>query len=457
MPLPSFSSEFAPPSPPILGVAALNRLARDVLEQALPLSWVRGEVSNFVCAASGHCYFTLKEAGAQVRCAMFRSRARLLDWQIRNGMQVEVRALVTLFEARGEFQLNVEAIRRAGMGSLYEAFERLKAKLTAEGLFEIARKRPLPPFPRAIGVVTSTKAAALRDVLSVLKRRMPAIPVIVYPTPVQGDGAAESIADAIAMASAREECDVLVVCRGGGSIEDLWAFNEEVVARAIFECNLPVVSGVGHETDFTIADFVADLRAPTPSAAAEAVSPDRIMVLRQIVQTGESMRRSLRRKFEVSAQTLDFFGRRLVHPGERVRSEQRHLRQFAARLGACATKAVDARVWRLADLVRRFRSGGPDTGRHLEQLHQRALRLQTAQAHQSHALSARLAAAGARLEALNPQAVLERGYSIATDQRGNVVRDSASLKSGDTLDIRFARGSAQTRVATLDPANADTR
>jgi exodeoxyribonuclease VII large subunit len=305
--------------------------------------------------------------------------------------------------------------------------------------------------------VTSTKAAALRDVLSVLKRRMPAIPVIVYPTPVQGDGAAKSIADAIAMASAREECDVLVVCRGGGSIEDLWAFNEEVVARAIFECNLPVVSGVGHETDFTIADFVADLRAPTPSAAAEAVSPDRIMVLRQIVQTGESMRRSLRRKFEVSAQTLDFFGRRLVHPGERVRSEQRPLRQVAARLGACATKAVDARVWRLADLVRRFRSGGPDTGRHLEQLHQRALRLQTAQAHQSHALSARLAAAGARLEALNPQAVLERGYSIATDQRGNVVRDSASLKSGDTLDIRFARGSAQTRVATLDPANADTR
>ncbi len=444
-----FPPEFSSPGPTILGVAALNRLARDVLERAVPLTWVRGEVSNFVCAASGHCYFTLKEAGAQVRCAMFRNRARLLDWQMRNGMQVEVRALVTLFEARGEFQLNVEAIRRAGMGSLYEAFERLKAKLSAEGLFETARKRPLPPFPRAIGVVTSTKAAALRDVLSVLRRRMPATPVIVYPTPVQGDGAAESIANAITTASVRGDCDVLVVCRGGGSIEDLWAFNEEVVARAVFDCAMPVVSGVGHETDFTIADFVADLRAPTPSAAAEAVSPDRAMLVRQVAETGENLRRSMRRKIDSSAQTLDYLGRRLIHPGERVRSEQRHVRQFAARLGACAVKALDTRRWRLAELARRFRSARLDADRRREQLHQWTLRLQSAQAHQSHVLSARFAAAAARLEALNPQAVLERGYSIATDHRGNVVRDSASLKLGDPLDIRFARGTARTQVASL--------
>jgi exodeoxyribonuclease VII large subunit len=433
----------------------LNRLARDVLERAIPLTWIRGEVSNFVCAASGHCYFTLKEAGAQVRCAMFRSRARLLDWQIRNGMQVELRALVTLFEARGEFQLNVEAIRQAGVGSLYEAFERLKAKLAAEGLFDPARKRPLPRFPRAIGVVTSPKAAALRDVLSVLKRRMPCIPVVVYPTPVQGEGSAESVAAALRAASSRAECDVLVLCRGGGSIEDLWAFNEEVVARAIRDCGIPVVSGVGHETDFTIADFAADLRAPTPSVAAEAVSPDRAVLMRQVAATGERLRRGLRRRLEANAQTLDFLGRRLVHPGERVRSEQRHLRQCALRLCACAAKAIDARRWRLAELARRFRASAPDAARRREQLHRHALRLQAAQAQRSHALAARLAAAGARLEALNPLAVLERGYSIATDREGNVVRDSAALKPGDTLDVRFAHGSARTRVDTLRGAGED--
>lgn len=431
-------------------MGALNRLARDVLEHAIPLTWIRGEVSNFVCAASGHCYFTLKDAGAQVRCAMFRNRARLLEWQIRNGMQVEVRALVTLFEARGEFQLNVEAIRQAGTGSLYEAFERLKAKLAAEGLFEAARKRPLPTLPRTIGVVTSTKAAALRDVLSVLRRRMPSIPVIVYPTAVQGDGAAASIAAAIMAASTRAECDVLVVCRGGGSIEDLWAFNEEVVARAIFDCACPVVSGVGHETDFTIADFVADLRAPTPSAAAEAVSPDRESYKRRVAHTEQQLRRALRRRIDASAQTLDYLGRRLIHPGERVRSEQRHLRQYAARLGACVTKALETRRWHLADTARRLRSAGPDPQRRLELLEHWTLRLQAAQSRQSQALTSRLAAAGARLEALNPLAVLERGYSIATDRSGNVVRDAATLQPGDALDIRFARGAAQTRIASLN-------
>ncbi len=268
------TSASAFPHGAVIGVAALNRTARDLLEHALPLMWIRGEVSNFTCAPSGHCYFTLKEAGAQVRCAMFRSRARLLDWQPQNGMQVEVRALVTLFEPRGEFQLNVEAVRRAGLGALYEAFERLKARLAAEGLFDAERKRPLPRFPRAIGIVTSPRAAALRDVLIIIARRMPCIPVLVYPTPVQGTGAGAFIAEAIQAASRRAECDVLIVCRGGGSIEDLWAFNEEIVARAIHACAMPVIAGIGHETDFTIADFVADHRAPTPSAAAETATAD---------------------------------------------------------------------------------------------------------------------------------------------------------------------------------------
>ncbi|MBX9810460.1 MAG: exodeoxyribonuclease VII large subunit, partial [Burkholderiales bacterium] len=237
----------------VISVGELNRLAKDVLEQNLPLMWVAGEISNFKRYDSGHCYFTLKDAAAQVDCVMFRHKVQYLEWLPENGMQVEVRACPTLYEARGKFQLNVETMRRAGLGALYEAFEKLKAKLEQEGLFDAARKRPLPAFPRAVGVVTSPQAAALRDVLTTLRRRMPSLPVILYPAPVQGEGAAQKIAQAIATAGARNECDVIIVCRGGGSIEDLWAYNEEAVARAIFACAIPVVSGVGHETDFTIA------------------------------------------------------------------------------------------------------------------------------------------------------------------------------------------------------------
>src|SRR6187455_1454799 len=259
----------------VISVAELNRLAKELIERKLPLMWVAGEISNFMRAASGHCYFSLKDAQAQVRCVMFRHKAQLHDWKPENGMQIEVRATPSFYEARGEFQLNVEAMRRAGLGALYAAFEQLKARLSAEGLFAEERKQVLPRFPRVIGIVTSPHAAALRDVLTTLKRRMPAIPVIIYPTPVQGEGAAAKIAAALATADARAECDVLILCRGGGSIEDLWAFNEEVVARAIDACSLPVICGVGHETDFTIADFVADVRAPTPSAAAERAVPIR--------------------------------------------------------------------------------------------------------------------------------------------------------------------------------------
>lgn len=450
MPAPPNIPETPSSGQPVLGVAALNRLARDLLERSLPLMWIRGEVSNFVRAVSGHCYFSLKDADAQVRCAMFRNRARLIDWPIQNGVQVEVRALVTLFEARGEFQLNVETIRRAGMGSLYEAFERLKARLAAEGLFDVERKRPLPAYPRAIGVVTSTKAAALRDVLSVLRRRMPSIPVVVYPTAVQGDGAGQSIADALGEASRRGDCDVLILCRGGGSIEDLWAFNEEVVARAVHDCSIPVVCGVGHETDFTIADFVADLRAPTPSAAAEAASPDRAALDRRVLELHERLRRALRRRVDASAQLLDFLGRRLVEPGARLRAESRHLRQSAARLAAAGALAVDARQWRLSGLDRRLRAAAPDPARQSDRLRQMALRMQSSHALRAQALGAGLAAAGGRLEALNPEAVLARGYAIATDAQGRIVRDSRVLAVGDSLEVRFARGSARAQVAALD-------
>ena len=267
--------ESAVPAAPILRVSALNRSVRDLLEHRLPLAWVAGEVSNFVQARSGHLYFSLKDSAAQVRCVMFRSRGMLLDWQPRDGMQVEVRALVTLYEPRGDFQLNVEFMRPAGLGALYEAFLRLRDKLEREGLFDPSAKRPLPAHPRAIGVITSRAAAALRDVLTTLRRRNPSIPVVVYPTAVQGEGAPAEIVAALAAAGRRGECDVLILCRGGGSIEDLWAFNDERVARAVRASPIPVVAGVGHETDFTIADFAADVRAPTPTAAAELVSPPR--------------------------------------------------------------------------------------------------------------------------------------------------------------------------------------
>ena len=270
------------PQREVFSVARLNREARAILEGHFPLIWVEGELSNLARPSSGHLYFSLKDEQAQVRCAMFKPRNQLLGFKPDNGMQVLARARVSLYEGRGEFQLIIEHMEEAGDGALRRAFEQLKSKLAAEGLFDAAHKKPLPVLPRRIGVVTSPTGAAIRDILSVLKRRFPAIPVLVYPVPVQGQGAAEKIAGAIRLAAQHGECDVLIISRGGGSLEDLWAFNEEVVARAIYDCALPVVSGVGHEIDFTIADFVADHRAATPSAAAEMVSPDQADWLQQL-------------------------------------------------------------------------------------------------------------------------------------------------------------------------------
>lgn len=263
--------DFSPGGPAVLSVSQLLRSARDMLERRFPLQWIAGEVSNLRPAASGHLYFTIKDESAQVDCVMFKSRAAVLDWEPADGLRVEVRALVTLYEPRGRFQLNVEGMRRAGLGPLYERFLKLKDKLEREGLFDADAKRPIPEHPAQIGVVTSLAAAALRDVLTTLRRRNPSIPVVVYPAPVQGEGAAAKLVQAFAAANARAECDVLLLVRGGGSIEDLWQFNEESLARAIRASAIPVVVGVGHETDFTIADFAADARAPTPTAAAEHI------------------------------------------------------------------------------------------------------------------------------------------------------------------------------------------
>lgn len=438
------------PRAPVISVSELNRRVRQLVERELPLMWIAGEISSFTRAASGHCYFSLKDAQAQVRCVFFRHKAALLDFAVENGMQVEVRALPTLYEARGDFQLNVETLRRAGLGLLYEAFERLKKKLEAEGLFAAERKRPLPVFPRAIGVVTSLAAAALRDVLTTLARRMPAIPVILYPAPVQGEGSAEKIAQAIRTASARSEVDVLLVCRGGGSMEDLWAYNEEVVARAVADCAVPVVSGVGHETDFTIADFVADLRAPTPTAAAAAVTPDRAELQERLAAQRHRLARALARMLERRMQHLDYLGKRLVHPGERVARRLDQLGHLRVRLRQGWLRHFDSARHRTQGLGVALVAACPD----VEGLEARSAELES-RLRASAALgferrSQRLAALGAHLAHLNPGNVLARGYGIVTRADGSIARDAHALLIGEKIDVTLARGRAGARIESKD-------
>ena len=438
--------DLAQPAPQVISVSELNRMARETLERNLPLMWVAGEVSNFKRYDSGHCYFTLKDAQAQVDCVLFRNRAQLLGWQPKDGTQVEIRALPTLYEARGKFQLTVEAMRRAGLGALYEAFERLKAKLEKEGLFDPARKRPLPRFPRAIGVVTSLQAAALRDVLTTLRRRMPRLPVILYPAPVQGEGAAEQIATAISLAGAWQECDVLIVCRGGGSIEDLWAFNEEAVARAILACAVPVVTGVGHETDFTIADFVADRRAPTPTGAAELASPSRDELSKLLQHLGHQLLRVTRRALEDRMQRLDYLSRRLIHPGERIRTQLNELRHLASRLGGAWERGVEELGWHVRELGLRLVARAPDLSGLARESAGMARRLREGARRRLEAAAAQLVQLDAHLKHLNPQSVLERGYSITESAGGGIVRNSAQLAIGEDVTITFARGRVGAQV-----------
>jgi exodeoxyribonuclease VII large subunit len=445
MPEPA-SDLFAPPLPQVVSVTELNRLARHVLERQIPLMWIAGEISNCKRSELGHCYFTLKDAGAQVECVLFRNKAQLTGWVPQDGMQVEVRAYATLYEARGRFQLSIETMRRSGAGALYEKFAKLKAKLEQEGLFDAARKRPLPRFPAAVGIVTSPQAAALRDVLTTLRRRMPGLPVVIYPTAVQGGAAARSIAGAIAAASARGECDLLIVCRGGGSIEDLWAFNEEVVARAIAACAIPVVTGIGHETDLTIADFVADLRAPTPTGAAERACPAAADLGRLLRQSAARLQRWAARSLGDRMQRLDYVSRRLTHPGERIRVQMAALAHLARRLAGSVRHGLESERWRARELAQRLAAAAPDPAGLVRDNAELARRLR-------HAVRARLEAArraldgtAAHLVHLDPQRVLERGYSITETADGGIVRDSAALAVGDEVRITFARGRVDANV-----------
>jgi len=429
-----------------LTVTEINRRSRQLLEGQFGLVWVVGEISRATLASSGHWYFVLKDEGAAIDCAMFKGRAQYLDFRPENGLKVEVRARVTIYEPRGAYQLAVEQMRHAGLGALFEAYEKLKGRLAAEGLFEPARKKPLPAFARAIGVVTSPAAAALRDILTTLARRAPMVPVILYPTPVQGDGAGAQVARAIETANARRECDVLIVARGGGSLEDLWAFNEEVVARAIAASAIPVVSGVGHETDFTIADFVADLRAATPTAAAAAASPDRDVLLAQLARARARLARCAARALDEAGQRLDLAARRLLTPAERVERSRAELAAVARRLTLQARQDLELRAAALRGIAPRLRAAAPalaDLSRDLGRL---GRGLAAGAARSQRERRARLAAAAASLGHLDPSQVLARGYAIVRAQDGAVVRSGATLSRGDALDVTFAEGGAKVTV-----------
>jgi exodeoxyribonuclease VII large subunit len=437
----------------VLSVAEFAAKARQHIESGLPLAWVAGEVSNFTRAASGHCYFSLKDSAAQLRCVMFRHRAQLLEWSLANGQQVEVRATPTLYEPRGDFQLNVDFARKAGLGALFEAFQRLKQRLQAEGLFDEASKRPLPAMPRGVGIVTSPQAAALRDVLTTLARRWPAGAVVLYPTPVQGDGAAARIAAAIEVASARSEVEVLIVCRGGGSIEDLWAFNDEAVARAIAGCAVPVVTGIGHETDFTIADFAADLRAPTPTAAAAAATPDRALLQRQVGALSETLSRAQRRSLERAMQQVDSIALRLRHPGERLSLQDARLRDSVGRLRRAWAVAAERRAWRVGDAGRRLGVVRPDLAVRASTLDAIATRLRAASQTGVDAGRARLLRLEESLRHLDPMAVLGRGYAIVRDAEGRVIQQPDEVQPGDAIRVRLSGGSLDATVDAVRPGD----
>ena len=446
---PESDSDAAYAAPPILTVTALNGQVARLLERSFPLVWIGGEISNFTRASSGHWYFTLKDDAAQVRAVMFRSRAQYAGFIPREGDKVEVRALVTLYGARGDYQINVETIRRAGVGQLYEAFLRLKEKLTRQGLFDQDRKRPLPLFARSIGIVTSPQAAALRDVLTALRRRAPHVRIVLYPAPVQGQLAANKIAEAIMTASERAEVDVLLVCRGGGSIEDLWCFNEENVARAIAACSMPVISGVGHETDVTIADFAADIRAATPTAAAELAATPRDDWMASLAADAADLRRAMRRQLSEASQSLDNLSRRLLSPTAQIAHQRLKLRAMAAGLTHAVRVPLNRGGVVLAQLQQRWARHRPDLRTLRAQIASEQRHLNASVCNLVKGRRDALNALASQLELLNPQRTLERGYAIVSNAEGHALRAPGEIRARQVLTVRLAEGSAEVKVSSV--------
>ena len=490
------SGTAARPERDVYSVSRLNREVRALLERGFGSLWLEAEISNFARPSSGHWYFSLKDASAQVRCCMFRQRNMLCSFAPRDGQKVLVRARIGLYEPRGEFQLVIDHMEDAGLGALKRQFEELSAKLAAEGLFAPERKRPLPALPTRIGVITSPSGAAVRDILHVLARRFPAVAVLIYPVAVQGAQAAAEIIAALELAGRRSECDVLILARGGGSLEDLWAFNDEGLARAIVASPIPVISGIGHEIDFTIADFAADVRAPTPSAAAELAVPDVGEWLTAFARIGTRLRRGMRRRLDERRERLRWLSQRaaFVSPAARFAQQTQRLDEFEQRLARAIQRRLHDRGERLRWLVGRAALMSPAA-----RLTQQLLRLQEFErrmyrafrqaqetriaqfrasqsrlwqaspiarvreaAARHHALFARLRAAGLEcvrrarerwlplartLHAVSPLATLERGYAIVTGAHGRILRDAADAAPGTMIEARLAKGRIRAKVA----------
>jgi len=459
MPATPTDPDITPPARDIFTVSRLNQAARGLLEQGFPRIWIEGELSNVSRPASGHLYFTLKDGQAQVRGAMFRNRNRLLRFKPVEGQQVLVRAKVSLYEPRGDYQLIADSMEEAGDGLLQRAFEALKRKLDGEGLFDPAGKQALPMLPQRIGVVTSPTGAALRDVLSVLRRRFPAIPVLVYPVPVQGRDAGREIAAMLDTACRRGECDVLILTRGGGSLEDLWAFNEEVVARAIHACRIPVISAVGHEVDITIADFVADRRAPTPSAAAELASPELADWLARLGGLQTRAARYMQQALTAGRERLGWLERRLAlrHPGQYLRQRAQRLDELENRIRL----SINMYFNKLESIIHALHATLVQlTPRH--RLHRTELQRQTLESRLRVALDTRLANRQRRLalackalDTVSPLATLERGYAIVSraGQR-EILRRAATVSPGERIEARLAQG---TLLCTVDAVDDDLR
>lgn len=441
----SIMSDFFAPA--ALSVSELNAYARQLLEDNLIDLWVGGEVSNLTRAASGHFYFSLKDARAQVRCVLFKGVAQQLSQPLQEGDHIEVAGKISIYEARGEFQITINAVRYKGLGQLYEAYERLKQQLTAEGLFSKERKRPLPVHPKVVGVVTSLAAAALRDVVTTLRRRHSGIRVIVYPTAVQGAGSERQIAAAITSANQQALADVLIICRGGGSIEDLWSYNEEIVVRTVADSAIPTVSGVGHETDFTLTDFAADVRAPTPTAAAELVSPDMEQLRHSVTQWQKRIHQLLEQHYYDASQKLDWLARQLKHPQQNWQQQQQQLRDLARLLQIGMQRQIRQHRQNLIQQQRSLENTRPQTIHALQALEYRKQQLHQIWKNIFMRAQQRLQQQTSVLQAVSPLQILARGYSVVTNQRGQVIRDANKLKTGQYLNIRFACDERSVQVA----------
>ncbi|KUM54311.1 exodeoxyribonuclease VII large subunit [Rheinheimera sp. EpRS3] len=441
-------------NPDIYSVSRLNSEVRLTLELQFQTLWLQGEVSNFVAAASGHWYFSLKDSAAQVKCAMFKQANRNSSFRPQNGQQVLIRARISVYEPRGEYQLLAEFIETAGAGLLKQQFEQLKAQLQAEGLFDPARKKPLPAQVQRVGVITSPTGAAVRDIVTVLNRRAPGIEVIVYPSQVQGETAAAQLRNMLSSAIRRNEVDVLIIGRGGGSLEDLWCFNDEALCRAVAACAIPIVSAVGHEIDFALTDFVADMRAATPSAAAELVSPDQSHVLDRILQLKNRLLQAQRSRMQQVAPKLLNLSQRLLalHPKRRLQQQQQRLDELQLRLSASAKRAVQAAQQQQQYLDKSLRQLSPAKTllahtQHINQLERRLVNAQQLQLKQS---KQQLAQLSSQLNTVSPLATLARGYSITFDDKQQVVTNSSQLKAGDKVAIKLAEGGFDAQVTKLN-------